>query len=46
METTTDYGSLVASNRLPKARLGQQLTSGMDLEGEDRKANKHQTLLS
>ena len=35
-ETTTDCESFVASNRLPKARLGYQLTlPGLDPEGED-----------
>ena len=37
-ETATDCGSLVASNRLFKARLGHQLTSGRDPEGEDSRA--------
>ena len=34
-ERATDYGLLVALNRLSKARLGLQLTSGTDPEGED-----------
>ena len=29
-ETGTDFGLLIALNRLPKARVGHQLTSGMD----------------
>ena len=46
-ETATDCGLLVPSNWLPKARLGHQLSSRMDPEGEDgRPTNTRQTLCS